>query len=302
MSFLLPILNTSLRLVEKPYLEAATDVLAVRQSFERKARLLFRSPSGSDFRKKTVGGRPSVLVTPRAVGSSKVAIFYLHGGAYLFGSPDTHRAMVARLCAEGGFQALLPSYRLAPEHLFPGALEDALSAYQAWRAEHAHVVIGGDSAGGGLALALLAEIGRLDLDAPLGAFAFSALTDMTGTAPSLRNNAETEVILPAHRMREIGNMYLGGSDPSDPRASPLFADFHGAPPVWLTVSDAEILLSDSQNLASRLTDQNVPVHLRVEHNLPHVWPIFQSYLPEARATLADLASWIRQLEERVGDS
>ncbi|MEL7014358.1 MAG: alpha/beta hydrolase [Pseudomonadota bacterium] len=302
MSLLRPALNAWLRLTERPYLEAANDVYEVRRSFERKAKLFFRPPAGSVFVGDMVGGRPSLIVSPGSLEPPELTIFYLHGGAYLFGSPDTHRAMVARLCFEGGFQGILPSYRLAPDHPFPCALEDAVAAYRAWQAEHPNVVIGGDSAGGGLALALLAEIGRLGLPAPLGAFALSPLTDMTGRAKSLRDNAQSEVILPASRMREIAELYLGASDPSDPRASPLFADFRGAPPVWITVSDSEILLDDSRSMASRLSDQNVPVHLLVEHNLPHVWPMFQTYLPEARRTLAQLAAWIRPLAGPVDDS
>lgn len=295
MSVVLPVLNTWLRLTEKPYLEQAQDILGVRRSFEQKARLLFRPPPGSVFEERLVADRPSVLIRPRGPDASAVSVFYLHGGAYLFGSPMTHRAMVARLCRAGGFQGVLPSYRLAPENTFPCALEDALAAYAAWRAEHDEVVIGGDSAGGGLALALLAEIGRLGLDPPIGAFVLSPLTDLTGRAPSLRDNAATDVILPADRMTEIAGYYLGGADPADPRASPLFADFRGAPPVWITVSDTEILLDDARRMASRLQGQGVLAELHIERDLPHVWPIFQTYLPEARATLATLAQWIRRL-------
>ena len=302
MSLLLPALNTWLRLTEKPFLEAAEDIPAVRRSFEQKATLFFHPPAGSTFVETNLAGRPSLLVNPVSKDGSEVSIFYLHGGAYLFGSPRTHRAMIARLCAETRSQAVLPSYRLAPEDPFPCAVEDALAAYNAWRALHRHVVIGGDSAGGGLALALLAEIGRLGLEPPLGAFAFSPLTDMTGTASSLRENAAADVILPASRMTDIADLYLGQQDAADPRASPLFADFKGAPPVWITVSNREILLDDSMGMAQRLTEQGVLAELQVELDLPHVWPIFQTYLPEARVTLARLAQWIRRLAAQADGS
>lgn len=302
MSVLLPALNNWLRLTERPFLERAEDIPAVRKGFEQKARFFFHAPPGSVFTNTVLGGRDAVSVRSTRVSKEAPVIFYLHGGAYLFGSPATHRAMLARLCAEGQFFALLPSYRLAPEHLFPAALDDALAAYQAVRADHARVVIGGDSAGGGLALSLLAEIERLGLEPPIGAFAFSPLTDMTGSAPSLKENADADVILPATRMEEMAKMYLGEADPADPRASPLFADFTGSPPVWLTVGDSEILLDDSSRMAKRLNQQGVTAELRVEHDLPHVWPLFQTYLPEARETLRILAAWISSLEARSGDS
>ncbi|MEM6375260.1 MAG: alpha/beta hydrolase [Pseudomonadota bacterium] len=246
--------------------------------------------------------RPSLCVNLFAAGSSEISLFYLHGGAYVFGSPWTHKAMVARLCAELGCPAVLPSYRLAPEHRFPGALEDAVSTYAAWRSGHRRVVIGGDSAGGGLALALLAEIELRGLEPPMGLFAFSPWTDLTANAQSLATNAQSDVLLPAERMPEIAQMYLGGHDPADPRASPLFASFSKTVPVWMSVSETEILLDDTREMAARMTRQGVPVDLHIEHNLPHVWPMFHNYLPEARVTLERLGVWIRQLEAQVGDN
>ena len=146
-----------------------------------------------------------------------------------------------------------------------------------------------------MALALLAEILRLGLPAPLGVFALSPLTDLRFTAPSLRDNAASEVVLPAARAGEMAQMYLQGGDAEDPRASPLLADFTGAPPVWLAVGDTEILLDDTRHMAERLRAQGVDVTEVVEHDLPHVWPIFHNLLPEARVTLRQIAGWIRSL-------
>ncbi|MEM6578546.1 MAG: alpha/beta hydrolase fold domain-containing protein [Pseudomonadota bacterium] len=302
MSVALRALNAWLRLTEKPFLSAAQDIPSVRRSFEQKAKFLFWPPQGCAFTETRLADRPSVLIRPPQINDPPVSVFYLHGGAYLFGSPRTHRAMVAKLCSMGGFEAVLPSYRLAPEDPFPCALEDALGAYEAWRAQNQNVVIGGDSAGGGLALALLAEIIRLGLEPPIGLFTFSPLTDLTGKAPSLQANAATDVILPADRMPEIAGYYLSGAAPANPRASPLFADFHNAPPVWMTVSDAEILLDDARSMASRLQEQGVKTDLQIEQDLPHGWPIFHNYLPEARVTLAALARWIRQLATQAAGS
>lgn len=300
MSFVRPVLNTWLRLTEKPFLQRATDVPAIRRSFEQKAKLYFRPPKHSVFSDVTLAGRASTRVRAPQSGQSGTTIFYVHGGAYMFGSPHTHKAMLARLCRNGGFEAVLPSYRLAPEHPFPAALEDVIAAYVAWRQNNENVVIGGDSAGGGLALALLAETARLGLAPPRGTFVLSPLADMTGSAPSLMSNSASDVILPSNRLAEVAQMYLSDADPADPRASPLFADFHGAPPVWITVSDTEILLDDSRRMAARLEEQGVSTQLKIEQNVPHAWPIFQTFLPEARATLSELALWITRLEGPAG--
>lgn len=288
------ILNLSLRRLEKPYLARESDPLALRQGFEAKARFWFRSPKDVRFRWDDLAGLPALWVEPETVTSNAV-LLYFHGGGYVFGSPDTHKAMLARLASMAGVRACLPRYRLAPENAFPAAVEDARHAWSALSAEGrpaGHVLLGGDSAGGGLALALLADICSGIGPRPAGLFAFSPLTDLTFSGQSFTENAQADVLLPATRDRDLIRYYLQGADPGDPRASPLFAGFSGAPPVRLMVGDTEILLDDTLRMAARLREQEVAVELEVAHDLPHVWPIFHALLPEARTTLRSLAGWI----------
>ncbi len=297
------ILNLSLRLLEKRHLARADDPAKLRAMFERKARFWFRPPRGSHFSGETIDGVQVCWALGKEVPARATApvILYLHGGGYVFGSSRTHRAMLARLSGLSGLAACLPDYRLAPEHAFPAALEDALAVYIELSAEH-EVIIGGESAGGGLALALLGEILRHGLRRPRGVFCFSPLTDMTFSGESMVSNADAEVMLPVARAGELARMYLRESDPRDPRASPLFAAFRGAPPVWITAGDTEILLDDTRRMAARLREDGVRVQEVIARDLPHAWPIFGPLLPEACRTLEEVADWISSLSRPQGDS
>ena len=293
MSWIRPLLNHYLRLTEKPHLQKAQDPQALRRSFRIKARLFFHPPWGTRITATELGAGEALHVTPPG-DLSDVVLLYFHGGGYVFGAPETHSAMVSSLARRVRARAVLPRYPLAPENPCPAAADFAEAAYHAARAKHpaARIVVGGDSAGGGLALTLLARL--LDKGAPLPAcvFAFSPLTDLSFSGESIRTNAQTEAVLPVARIPDMARMYLNGTDPSDPDVSPLFARFAGAPPVWITAGDTEILLDDSRRMVDRMTEQGVAVTYVEERDLPHVWPIFHNLLPEARATLDGLATWI----------
>ncbi|WP_439153921.1 alpha/beta hydrolase fold domain-containing protein [Yoonia sp.] len=289
MSWQLALLNRHLRWFEKPAL-ARHGIARLRKSFAFKARLYFHAPRGTRRRRATLGGVPVQWVCSRRARKSPV-ILYLHGGAFVFGSSDTHSAMLGKLSDLTGLPACLPDYRLAPENPFPAQIDDTLACYRALRADN-EVIIGGDSAGGGLALALLHQIINLDLPQPKGVFAFSPLTDVTYSGKSVVENAQSDSVLTATRIGEMVQAFIGSHDPRDPLASPLFGQFKGAPPVWLTVGDTEILRDDSLRMQAALRTEGVECALTVVHDHPHVWPMFHNVLPEARATLRDLAAWI----------
>ena len=301
MSLRLRLLNLGLRLFEKPFLARVATPQEVRAGFLRKARWYFHPPRGTSYSKVTLAAAREIEAIGVRCGAVRedAVLLYFHGGGYVFGAPETHKAMLARLSREAGMAAVLPRYRLAPEHPFPAAPEDARAAWDGLVATGVapeRIVLGGDSAGGGLALSLLAALLQEGVR-PAGCFAFSPLTDLTVSGGSMTENVQSDVILPASRAQEMAGFFLAGADPADPRASPLFADFTGAPPVWLTVGNTEILRDDTLRLADRLLAQKVAVTLEVQKNHPHVWLIFQTFLPEARATLADLGTWIRRVLE-----
>lgn len=299
MSLRARLLTGWLRQTEKRLMARTRRPDQLRRHMERTARLFLRPPPGVRFAPVALGdelGLPinAVEVAPPGQRDGPL-ILYLHGGGYVFGSPRTHRAMVAHLAVRTGLRAILPRYRLAPEHPFPAALEDALVAYRAVMDHPGGVILGGDSAGGGLTLSLLAQICALGLRPPVGTFCFSPLTDFTFSGGSFRTNAEADAVLPAHRAADMAQLYLHGADPRDPRASPLFGDFIGAGPVWLTVGDTEILLDDTRRMTDRLVAQGVDVTCVIERDLPHVWPIMHGLIPEARQTLTELSGWITAL-------
>lgn len=295
MSLRASLANAWLRRVERRALRhlAANPPTRARQRFEWQMRLVYGRPR--QVRPVELAGIKALALGPE----SETRLLYFHGGGYLIGSPLTHQGMVARLCARAGIGAFLPDYPLAPEHPFPAAIEAALAAYREV-ASRGPVILGGDSAGGGLALALLGEICRLGLPQPLVSFAFSPWTDLELTGASLHENAPREVLLPPDRLAEARDLYLAGAAPDDPRASPLRAEFHGAAPVRLWVGDHEILADDSRRMDTLLTSQGVDSRLRIGHDLPHAWPLAPGWLlPESRQTLAELAGEIQALLPRA---
>jgi len=300
-------LNLFLRLTEKPYLARVQEPEAIRASFERRVRWFFRPPRGVPVvpERLEAGGRVLDVLWAGARTDTGPVILYFHGGAYVFGSPATHAAMAARLAQLSGLPVCLPNYRKAPEHPFPAAVEDARAGFLALQASGLaakRIVLGGDSAGGGLALALLGDLCARRADLPAACFAFSPLTDLTFSGASFRANAERDVLLPAGRDRDMAGMYLQGADPRDPLASPLFARFDGAGPVWLTAGDTEIMRDDTWRMAALLRAQGVAATETIERDLPHVWPFFWRVLPEGDATLRDLAGWISRQSRPSGES
>lgn len=292
MTLRLRALETQLRLVARRRMERVADPAEARAEFEAGARLMFRPPAG--LRHVSVAGEPD-RISAGAVTPGR-AILYFHGGGYIAGSPRTHAAMLGRLSRMTGTEIRVPDYPLAPEHPHPAAYDAAVAAWDGLIASGfapADIVLGGDSAGGGLALALLATLcQRATL--PAAAFALSPWTDITLSGDSLRDNAATEVLLPVDRVEEVRDYILPQGDPADPRLSPLFADFPGCPPVRIDWSATEILRDDSRRMVDRLRGFGATVEAVEAPHGPHVWPMFHGYAPEADATLRAVARFVQR--------
>jgi monoterpene epsilon-lactone hydrolase len=222
-------------------------------------------------------------------------LMYLHGGGYQLGSPGTLRNLIGLLSAGASARVLSVDYRLAPEHPFPAAVEDALTAYRwllAAGTDPAAIAIAGDSSGGGLALGTLVALRDAGDALPAAAAVISPWTDLALTGESLRTRAEAEVMVKPTGMPETAALYLNGADPRHPYASPLYADLRGLPPILIHVGDAEVILDDSIRFAARARDAGVDVTLEVWDEMPHVWHAFAGLLPEADQAVAGLGAWL----------
>ncbi len=236
---------------------------------------------------------PCVVANP-ATARPRAAILYLHGGAYAIGSPETHRKLAARIAQGSDLTAYVIDYRLAPEHKFPAAVEDAVAAYKALLERgYNRIAIAGDSAGGGLSFALLHEICRTGLPQPVAVVAMSPWTDLTLSSPSLKSNDATEVMLPLERFPEITEQYLGDAPADDPRASPIFGTFENAPPVLIQVSQKEVLFDDALRMADRLREFDVEVTVQTWDDTYHVWQTLHDRVPEATEAVERIISFLK---------
>ena len=289
MSARLAVLNALLRSVGRPILRRTKTPKRARRDFDLTARIVFRGPT-ADAVSDQIGGVPCLDVRPSQANENGV-LLYLHGGGYITGSARTHLPMVGHIARRTRMRAVLPDYRLAPEYPFPAAFDDALAVWKALlvngvRAED--VVIGGDSAGGGLALALLSNVLKVG-QRPAGVFAFSPWTDLTLTGSSLAENASKDPILPVERVEELREMLASENELADARLSPLFADFSGAPPVYIQASESEILRDDTLRIADRLREAGAEVQTDLWPDTPHAWQLFRGWLPEADDALERVA-------------
>ncbi|MBI5265182.1 MAG: alpha/beta hydrolase [Bradyrhizobium sp.] len=224
-------------------------------------------------------------------------VLYLHGGAYVSGSPRHYRHFTWRLADAFKAHIWLLGYRLAPEHPYPAALDDAEAVYD-WligtTPEDRQLLMMGDSAGGGLTLGLLLKLRDDNKPLPKAAMALSPWTDLALTGASLRSNASTDPMLNADDLPELAQYYLAGADPRTPYASPLYGDTSGLPPVLIHVGGDEILLDDAVRMAQKLRRHNSQSKVEVWPRMPHVWHLFAPVLPEARQAIAAIAEFVAE--------
>jgi len=253
-----------------------------------------RPPSNTRVEKVTLGGMAAEWVSRNAPQDDKV-ILYLHGGGYSICSPRTHRELAAYISGYSGAGVLVPDYRLAPEHPFPCALEDARAAYH-WLLEKGlrsdRIAIAGDSAGGGLSLATALSLRDAGEPLPASIACISPWTDLALTGESLTTRAARDPMLNMPSLERSAAGYVGSADPRSPGISPLYADLSGLPPLLVHVGTDEMLYDDAIRLAKKAENDHVDVTLKVYDRLWHVFHLYARLMPEARSALADFGAFM----------
>ena len=235
----------------------------------------------------TAGGVPARWLAAPGADSGRVLLF-LHGGGFELGSVRSDGELAARLGRASGMRVLFPEYRLAPEHPFPAAIDDVLAAWRWLRTDQnlsaASLAVAGDSAGGGLAVALLVATRDAGEALPAAAALMSPTVDLTSSGASMTDRAGQDPISTPAMLRQFAAEYLAGADPRTPLASPLFAALTGLPPMLIQVGTADLLLSDSERLASAAAEAGVDVTLEIGDGLPHVYQLLLGTPEAAEAT------------------
>ena len=252
---------------------------------------------GVSFAPVDAGGVPAEWVTPAEVEGNR-AIIYLHGGGYVVGNLNTHRHVVSRLAAEAKARLLNVDYRLAPENPFPAALDDAMAAWQ-WHlangGEAAHTAISGDSAGGGLTIALCMKLRDEGLEQPACAAPISPWTDLTFSGDSMTERAERDPMLAgADSLHGMVMSYAQSVDATDPYISPVFGTFDNLAPMMIQVGTEEVLYDDSTRVVKGIENANGSVEFRPWQDMMHVWHLLASIAPEAEEGIAELAAYIAE--------
>ncbi len=273
---------------------APADVAGRRKQYDRAERV-FKTPEDVRVEALEGAGVPGEWLVP-ARARTDGAVLYLHGGGYVIGSPRSHRHVAAAIASAAGIAAMLPDYRLAPEHPYPAAVDDAVAAY-VWLLRRGiapgRIVIAGDSAGGGLTVATLIAIRQRGRPLPAAGVCISPWVDLTCSAASYTTRAEADPMVTRDGVAEMARLYLAGADAKTPLASPLHADLTGLPPRLIQVGNDEVLLDDSTQLAAQAQAAGVNAEVEVWPDMIHVWHWFLPMLDEAQRAVTRIGDFVK---------
>src|SRR6266478_6058016 len=253
----------------------------------------YRVPPAAEISPLYLGGVPGERVEGPAPGDA--VLLYLHGGGYFACSAESHRPITVYYALHG-FRVFAPDYRLAPENLFPAAVEDAMAFYRGLLGAGYpanRMVVAGESAGGGLTLSLMLALRAARAPLPVAAALFSPWTDLAATGDSIRTNSNRCAMFIGSDVAASARYYLGNTDPRNPLASPLYADLAGLPPLLIHVGADEVLRDDPTRLAERARAAGVSVELKIWPVVPHAWQLVPHLIPEARQSLRESAAFLR---------
>lgn len=253
-------------------------------------------PEGVSYAEADAGGVRALWCRPEGADANRV-VYYMHGGGFVSNTADSHRKLAAHLAKAVGARALVLDYRLAPEHPFPAQIEDAVTGYRWLRSqgiEARDIVTAGDSAGGNLAISVVLKLRDLGEPLPGAVIGFSPWLDMEHKGKTLDSNAATDALVQRAVIEQMSAMFLGEDGaPTDPLANPLLADVVGLPPMYLAAGDHETLQDNAERFADKLRAAGNEVELEIAPGQQHVHPFMAGRAPEADATIARAADWVR---------
>ena len=255
--------------------------------------------SGVAVRQDTIASLNAEWLTPDGAREDHL-LLYWHGGAYVMGSCASHRPCVSHIAREAGVRALLPEYRLAPEHPFPAAVDDAVAVYRALLEqgfEPAHISVAGDSAGGGLTAAMLLSLRDAGDPLPGAIGLLSPWLDLSGQGESMTSRQDKDPWFNPEDLPHVTKHYCDDSELTDPLVSPVYGDASGLPPTLIQVGDDEILLSDSERFAEKMRASGGKVEVDVWPGMWHVWQMFIGLMPESRQAIEKLGEFIGESTE-----
>jgi epsilon-lactone hydrolase len=286
-------LDSLIQMLKAQPIDPNATIEKTRAGFEQMTVML---PVEADVKCEPVnaGGIKAEWVSAPGADAGRV-ILYLHGGGYVIGSINTHRAISGRISRAAKARVLLIDYRLAPEHPFPAAVEDSIAAYRYLLAQGTRpgrIAVAGDSAGGGLAIATLVAIKEAKLPMPAAGVGLSPWVDLEGIGESMTTKAKADPMVQKDGLLQMAAAYLGGKDPRSPLAAPLYADLSGLPPLLLQVGTAETLLDDATRLAERARKSGVNVTLEPWENMVHVWQVFAPILDEGQQAIDKIGAFV----------
>lgn len=282
-----------------------TSIPRLREEAKKYLGLLGKLPPGIEVSPATIDGLSAEWILLSQATKDKL-VLYFHGGGYVMGSCQAHRPVVSKFVQGSGISALVFDYRLAPEHPFPAALEDSVTAYRWMLAKGlspSHIVFVGDSAGGGLCLATLIALRHQGIPLPAAAVALSPWTDLKCTGKSFETKAKADFLCSLEPLAVFSKYYVRDNDPCFPWISPLYGDLSGLPPILIYVGGDEVLLDDSIGFAQKAKDAGVDVTLRIEEGMFHCYPACSPLFPEARQAMDEICTFIKtHIKDKIESS
>ncbi len=287
-----------MRSISSAYLQrmnvAKVDVRKIRRLWNFLGGMMITA-FGVKIARDEINGLYAEWLTPKDRMDGKL-LLYLHGGAYVIGGCDMYRQMVSHMARAGRIQALLPEYRLSPEHKYPAAIDDAVGIYRTLLQQGIKpesIVFAGDSAGGGLAVATLLALRDAGDPLPAAAVLLSPFLDVSGSGESMQSRAMQDPWFHAEDISTIADYYCAAEQRREPLVSPVFADVGGLPPLYIQVGDDEILLSDSERIAQKIEVAGGEVELEVWPEMWHVFQMFIGKMPESGRAIRKIGDYVR---------